>query len=209
MRPLPYGETADWGDARMNRNLSSLMLPIPVVRRLILLTIAVWRRRQRIDAEIADWVAERGALVDVQREEFREDNDAYYDGLFQFYSDRSQGTDIPRNNQLPATGSSEKLHPYVVTLTPEYKTTDAIVVKVNTFEDTRKPFPNMYIPPRTEIAYREGLDKLSIAVGKADPAALAAGHPVDLTNKRVVPAGGYLIVATDLAGTGINLPTNQ
>ena len=64
-------------------------------------------------------------------------------------------------------------------------------------------------PPRTEAAYREGIDKLSIAVKEASPAALDAGHPVALTNKRVVPAGGYLIVATDLAGTGINLPTNS
>ena len=139
----------------------------------------------------------------MQREEFREDNDAYYDGLFQFYSDRSLETDIPRNNQLPATGSSEKLHPYVVTLTPEYKTTDAIVVKVNTFDDTRQPFPNTYIPPRTEIAYREGLDKLSIAVGTAAPAALGEGLEVKIPKEIRIPKDGYLVVATEIAGSGI------
>ena len=43
----------------------------------------------------------------------------------------------------------------------------------------------------------------------ASVAALAAGHEVLLTNKRVIPAGGYLIVATATADTGINLPTGH
>ena len=75
----------------------------------------------------------------VQREDLAEDHQAYYDGLVQFYRDRSRTTVIPRSNELPSTGSSKKLHPYLVTLTPDYKTANAVVVKVNTFEDTRLP----------------------------------------------------------------------
>ena len=51
------------------------------------------------------------------------------------------------------------------------------------------------------------MTKLTVKIKLASAVALAAGHEVLLTNKRVIPAGGYLIVATDPTMTGINLPT--
>ena len=112
------------------------------------------------------------------------------------------------------TGRDYMHHRYLVTIEPKYENKNDIVIKVKEFEDQRKAYPNdtpaepsKYIPPTSEIEYVEGFDKLTVKVGKeADPKALAAGHEVKLTNKRVIPAGGYLIVATATADTGINLP---
>ena len=129
--------------------------------------------------------------------------------LLDALSEHYQGQAIIRDNPLPATGTDGKLHSYVVTITPKYENTDDIVVRVKTFNDQVLPRPNRYTPPRVDALYREGIDQLTITVGDDSPTALAAGHEVLLTNKRVIPAGGYLIVATDLAGTGINLPKNH
>ena len=102
---------------------------------------------------------------------------------------------------------------YLVTIAPKFANKNDIVIKVKEFEDLVKPTrnnpnaPNKYTPPTSEFEYVERVDKLTVKVGKeADPKALAAGHEVKLTNKRVIPAGGYLIVATATADTGINLP---
>ncbi len=108
-----------------------------------------------------------------------------------------------------STGRDNMLYPYVVTIAPKYLNKDNIVLQIGAWEDTTLPLPNKYTPPRIETGYTEGRDKLTIKVGTGAAKALAAGHEVLLTNKRVIPAGGYLIVATDLAGTGINLPTNH
>ena len=129
--------------------------------------------------------------------------------LLDALSEHYQGQAVIRDNPLPATGTDGKLHSYVVTITPKYENTDDIVVRVKTFNDQVLPRPNRYTPPRVDALYREGIDQLTITVGDDSPTALAAGHEVLLTNKRVIPAGGYLIVATDLAGTGINLPKNH
>ena len=104
------------------------------------------------------------------------------------------------------------LHPYVVTIAPKYPAGKAnIVLKIGAWEDTYVP-ANKYTPPDKRVPvedFTEGVDQLTIKVGKETLIAFDAGHPVNLTNKRVVPAGGYLIVATNLAETGINLPTNS
>ena len=112
----------------------------------------------------------RNTLVDAQRDEFFEDSDAYYDALLQFYRDYAFNQVIARNNQLPATGPSGKLYPYAVTLTPNYKNDADIVVRIKMFEDTRTPDSRKYYPPRTDAAYREGIDQLSIDVKAAKPA---------------------------------------
>ena len=125
-----------------------------------------------------------------------------------------------------STGTTGMLHQYKVTITPKAEDGD-LVVKVNAFEDqvkgerliSNEPGPpsydinevkaataNMYTPASILV---EGMTKLTVKIKQAPVAALAAGHEVLLTNKRVIPAGGYLIVATDPAMTGINLPTGH
>ena len=104
-----------------------------------------------------------------------------------------------------------EVHLYLVTIgtKPGDKT---VTIKVKDFAGMERPAPGtaqeMYIRA-ADSALVEGRSKLTVMTKRDDPpTALADGHVVELTNKRVIPAGGYLIVATDPAMTGINLPTN-
>ncbi len=111
----------------------------------------------------------------------------------------------------PATGRDSMHYPYLVTITPNLVNGDDIVIKVKEFEDQVKPLPNPYRPKTRAVDEIEGVDKLTVRVlasAVTPAAALDAGHEVLLTNKRRIPAGGFLIVATDPALTGINLPAN-
>ena len=101
------------------------------------------------------------------------------------------------------------LHLYLVTIgtKPGEKT---VTVKVKDFAGMENPAPGtaqeMYIRA-ADTALVEGRDKLTVKTNTANPAvSLDPGHVVNLTNKRVLPMDGYLIVATDPALTGINLP---
>ena len=115
----------------------------------------------------------------------------------------SFGADVVQRS----TGRDAMLYPYVVTITPKYLNKDNIVLKVGAWEDTNVPIPNRYTPPRREANYREGVDKLTIKVGKDGAPAGTAGHEVFL-KKRVIPAGGYLIVTANSAESGINIPAD-
>ena len=101
------------------------------------------------------------------------------------------------------------VHLYLVTIgtKPGEKT---VTVKVKDFAGMENPMPGsgqeMYITAG-DSALVEGRDKLTVKTNTANPAvSLAPGHVVNLKNKRVIPAGGYLIVATATGDTGINLP---
>ena len=108
-----------------------------------------------------------------------------------------QGQTIPRENPLPATGRDNKLYPYVVTITPKYLNTNDIVVKVKAFEDQDYPAPNRYIPPATEAAYRENINKLTIQVKAAILPDRTGGIVVYIPENTIIPADGYLVVAKD------------
>ena len=69
---------------------------------------------------------------------------------------------------MSSKGRDGKLYFYIVAIMPKYENMDDVVVKVKAFEDTvLRPGPNRYTPPVTDDAYREGIDKLTIKVGKA------------------------------------------
>ena len=69
---------------------------------------------------------------------------------------------------MSSTGRDGKLYFYIVAIMPKYENMDDVVVRVKAFEDTvLRPGPNRYTPPVTDDAYREGIDKLTIKVGKA------------------------------------------
>ena len=109
----------------------------------------------------------------------------------------STGQTIPRENPLPATGRDNKLHPYVVTITPKYLNKNDIVVKVKAFTDQAYPTPNRYIPPATDAAYRENINKLTIKVGQEVLPTKTAGIVVYIPENTIIPADGYLVVAKD------------
>ena len=116
--------------------------------------------------------------------------------------------EVPGENEMPSTGRDMKLYPYVLTITPKYENKDDIVVKVKAFEDMVLPpnGPKMYTPDTREADYDEGVEKLTIKVGKEAPKAGTAGLPVVLAKELFIPTDGYLVVADEEAGSAIINP---
>ena len=98
------------------------------------------------------------------------------------------------------------LHPYVVTIAPKYPAGKAnIVLKVGAWEDTFIP-PNKYPPPLTEAGYTEGVDKLTIKVGKETLTALTSGTRLNLPHGEgaMIPGSGFYLLTKNKDGSGIN-----
>ena len=78
------------------------------------------------------------------------------------------------------TGRDYQYHPYYVTITPDLRSADDIVIKVNAFEDTVKP-PNRYIPPRLP---KEGRQRLTLNIHPAATITPLPGFRVALPASR-------------------------
>ena len=116
---------------------------------------------------------------------------------------------------LPATGRGliwvgTVYYEYLVTIEPKFENKNDIVIKVKAFEDLVKPTskynpnaPYKYTPPTSENEYVEGFDKLTVKVGKEAPKDKTAGIEVAIPNETRIPNGGYLVVATSVADSGI------
>ena len=131
---------------------------------------------------------------------------AYNDKVIDALEAHFTGQTIPRENPLPATGRDNKLHPYVVTITPKYLNANDVVVTVKAFTDQAYPTPNRYIPPATDAAYRENINKLTIKVKEAQLPAKTDGIVVFIPEKTIIPKDGYLVVAKDAAGSAVRSP---
>ena len=151
-------------------------------------------------AEYDGEVARRVAYLDAVMTEEKMDQDArdkYYAEQF--------GTEVPRG-----TGYDSMLHPFLVTITPKYENKNAVVVKVNAWEEQVIPAPGSsalkYAPPSTEAAYVEGVDKLTIKIGQEFLKDKTAGIEVKLLNEGIIPKDGYLVVAKDTGGSAVRNP---
>ena len=105
-----------------------------------------------------------------------------------------------------ATGRDDMLHPYVVTITPKYPAGKAdIVLKIGAWEDTTLPTANKYTPPLTDDGYTEGVDKITIKVGKEILTALESGTPLYLPHGEgaMIPASGFYLLTKNKDGSGI------
>ena len=114
-------------------------------------------------------------------------------------------------DNMDSTGRDDKLYPYVLTITPKYENKNDIVVKVKMFEDMVLPRSNKYyvIAPgitTRETDYIEGLDKLTIKVGKGTPKDAAAGISISVPENTIIPKDGYLVVAKSVAGSAVRGP---
>ena len=106
-----------------------------------------------------------------------------------------------------ATGRDAMLHPYVVTITPKYPAGKGnIVLKVGAWEDTNVPIAGKYVPPATDDAYTEGVDQLTIKVGKETLTALTSGVQLYLPHGEgaMIPASGFYLLTKNKDGSGIN-----
>ena len=107
---------------------------------------------------------------------------------------------------MKSSGRDMMLYRYIVTLTPKYANKNDIVVKVKSFYDQEKQMLKMYMPPATAAGYMEGMDKLTVKVGKEVLKAGTAGYEVVLAKELFIPSDGYLVVADDAAGSAIINP---
>ena len=114
--------------------------------------------------------------------------------------------EVTGDDGMLSTGRDNKLYPYVLTITPKYENKNDIVVKVKAFEDMVLPTSNKYTPDTREADYDEGMDKLTIKVGKEVLKAGTAGLEVVLALELFIPSGGYLVVADDADGSAITNP---
>ena len=111
--------------------------------------------------------------------------------------------------EVRASGRDLMLHLYRVTIAT--KTGEkTVTVKIKDFDTMDKQAAgsakDAYLRPADSVLV-ESRTKLTVKTNRAaTPTPLDPGHVVNLTNKRVIPQDGYLIVATDPALTGINLP---
>ena len=103
------------------------------------------------------------------------------------------------------TGRDGKYHLYYVTITPDFKSTDDIVIQVNVFEDTVKP-PNRYIPSQFLV---EGQTKLTVRVSpsatlKPKPPGFSVALPHN--DNASIPANGFYILTKNSENSGIDIP---
>ena len=104
---------------------------------------------------------------------------------------------------VASSGRNMMLYRYIVVITPKYENKNDIVVKVKSFYDQEKMMPKMYMPPAAN-GYTEGMDQLTVKVGKEDLKAKVAGLKVGLPKEKHIPAGGYLVVADNKDGSSIH-----
>ena len=110
---------------------------------------------------------------------------------------------------MVSSGRDMMLYRYIVVITPKYENKNDIVVKVKSFYDQEKMMMKMYMPPSQPAAYKEGMDKLTVKVGKEDLKAKVAGVKFALPKEKHIPAGGYLVVAEDKGGSSVHVPPGE
>ena len=113
---------------------------------------------------------------------------------------------IDAGTETAWTGRDGMHHRYVVTITPKYENKNDIVVKVKMFYDQEMQTMRSYTPHARDAQYTEGMDKLTVKVGKEVLKDKPAGIQVALPKDKVIPAGGYLVVAESKDGSEIIAP---
>ena len=109
--------------------------------------------------------------------------------------------------ESPSTGYNEsKIYKYILTITPKYENKNDIVIKINEWETQNKVTPERYTPPATDAARTEGVNMLTIKVGKEVLKDKPAGIEVKLLNEGIIPKDGYLVVAKSKGDSAVRDP---
>ena len=88
-----------------------------------------------------------------------------------------------------STEASNRLYPYLVTVTPKYESKDDIVIKIKPFEDTATPVANKSL--LVTVGRVKVLSDANKKVG-------LSGTKKDLPKDIIIPADGYLVVPKDV-----------
>ena len=97
---------------------------------------------------------------------------------------------------------------YRVTITPHQKSADFDVkIRVKEFHDGGAPIRNTYVPPNfsDSVHLPNGRDILRVPV-KVRLRDKTAGYKVIMPEKIRIPAGGYLVIAQNEAGSEVVVP---
>ena len=105
--------------------------------------------------------------------------------------------------EFVSTGRDEKVYDYLLTITPKYENKNEIVIKIKDFESQEKPGPEKYTAPSTDAARTEGVNILTVKVGKEVLKDKAAGLEVAIAKEIRIPASGFTVFAKKNAESGI------
>ena len=119
-------------------------------------------------------------------------------------------TDVSDTVPMP-TGDDNMYRQYRVTITPHQKSADFDVkVRIKTFHDNGAQVRNTYVPPGfgDSAFLPNGRDILTVPV-KGAARDLTAGYRVTIPKEKVIPAGGYLVIAQNAAGSEVVVPPGK
>ena len=119
-------------------------------------------------------------------------------------------TDMNDTVPMP-TGDDNMYRQYRVTITPHQKSADFNVkVRIKSFHDNGAQVRNTYVPPGfgDSAFLPNGRDILTVPV-KGAARDLTAGYRVTIPKEKVIPAGGYLVIAQNAAGSEVVVPPGK
>ena len=90
-----------------------------------------------------------------------------------------------------ATGRSFRYHRFLFTITPKVEGGD-LVIKIKSFEDQEKPTPNKYNPPTGDFGGTEGMDILTVKIGKRVLEDVIVVIEISVPKDTVIPGAGPL-----------------
>ena len=102
------------------------------------------------------------------------------------------------------TSDNGMYHQYRVTITP-YQRATTVKISIKEFHDGETPYKNYYLPIHVDLK-PNGREQLRLNVEKVDPVKRQAGYRVVLPKGIVIPAGGYLVITKNTAGSEVVEP---
>ena len=131
----------------------------------------------------------------------------YFDTMYApLQATERMSTDMMDTVPMPTNSNDDMYRQYRVTVTPHQKSADFdIKIRVKEFHDGGSPLRNTYVAPGfgDSAHLPNGRDILTIPVS-GTARNLAAGYRVTIPKDWIIPAGGYLIIAQDKAGSEID-----
>ena len=134
------------------------------------------------------------------------------EGMYQHLADSSVldstpgRTDAEEGDFIPAANGDDWMYrQYRVTITPHQKSVDFVIkIRVKEFHDGKAPIRRTYLAPGFGDSghLKNGRDILSINV-KGTARNLEAGYRVIIPKDWIIPAGGYLVIAQNAAGSEV------